>query len=125
MLGTLEPQEKVVARGVATALRALVGGKALSCIRHHPKKRNEVEVWRLLYNEYRPDTATRKIGLLESAMEDHPLQGRDLSDWFIRWLDLIGVCEQARGRLIDVDDDIKIAILLKKRSLRNSEITCT
>ena len=35
---TLTPREKVVARGVATALRALIGGKALSCIRHHPEK---------------------------------------------------------------------------------------
>ena len=31
---TLAPREKIVARGVATPLRALVGGKALSCIRH-------------------------------------------------------------------------------------------
>ena len=29
---TLTPREKVVARRVATALRALIGGKALSCI---------------------------------------------------------------------------------------------
>ena len=36
---TLTPREKVVARGVATALRALIGGKALSCTRHHPEKR--------------------------------------------------------------------------------------
>ena len=56
---TLAPRE-VVARGVATALRALIGGKALSCIRHHPEKLNGFEMWRLLYKEYEPDTATRK-----------------------------------------------------------------
>ena len=43
---TLEPREKVVARGVATALRAAVGGKALSCIRHHLEKQNGFEMWR-------------------------------------------------------------------------------
>ena len=57
---TLTPREKVVARGVATALRALIGGKALSCIRHHPEKLNGFEMWRLLYRELKPDTATRK-----------------------------------------------------------------
>ena len=34
----LAAREEVEARGVATALRALVGGKSLSCIRHHPEK---------------------------------------------------------------------------------------
>ena len=58
---TLKSREKVVARGVATALRALIGGKALSCIRHHPEKLNGFEMWRLLYREYKPDTATRKV----------------------------------------------------------------
>ena len=65
---TLTPREKVVARGVATALRALIGGKALSCIRHHPEKLDGFEMWRLLYREYKPDTATRKVGLLEGVM---------------------------------------------------------
>ena len=37
---TLAAREKVVARGVATVLRALVGGKALSCVRHHPEKQS-------------------------------------------------------------------------------------
>ena len=58
-------REKVVARGVATALQALIGGKALSCIRHHPEKLNGFEMWRLLCREYKLDTATRKVGLLE------------------------------------------------------------
>ena len=49
---TLAAREEVVARGVATAVRALVGGKALSCIRHHPKKQIGFEMWRLLYKEY-------------------------------------------------------------------------
>ena len=42
---TLTPREKVVARGVATALRALIGGKTLNCIRHHPEKLNGFEMW--------------------------------------------------------------------------------
>ena len=74
VLATLEPREKVVARGAATAVRALVGGKALSCIRHLPEKRKGFEMWRLLYKKYRPFTATRKVGLLEGVMEDHPLR---------------------------------------------------
>ena len=45
---TLAAREKVVARGVATALRALAGGKALSCIRHHPEKQKGFKMWRLL-----------------------------------------------------------------------------
>ena len=57
--GQRSHHEKVVARRVATALRALIGGKALSCIRHHPEKLNGFEIWRLLYREYKPDTATR------------------------------------------------------------------
>ena len=65
MWATLAAREKVVARGVATALRALVGGRALSCIRHHPQKQNGFEMWRLLFKEYKPDTAMRKVGLLE------------------------------------------------------------
>ena len=66
---TLAAREKIVARGVATALRALVGGKALSCTRHHPEKQNEFEMWRLLYKEYMLDTETRKLGLLERVMD--------------------------------------------------------
>ena len=66
----LTAREKVVARGVATALQALIGGKALSCIRHHPEKLNVFEMWRLLYREHKPDTATRKVGLLERVMDD-------------------------------------------------------
>ena len=46
---TLAPREKIVARGVATALRALMRGKALSCLRHHPEKESGFEMWRLLY----------------------------------------------------------------------------
>ena len=109
---TLTPREKVVARGVATALRALIGGMALSCIRHHPEKLNGFEMWRLLYREYKPDTATRKVGLLERVMDDQPAPGMDFGDWFLRWLDLVGECEKARGRMID--DDIKVAVMLKR-----------
>ena len=99
---TLTPRE-VVTRGVATALRALIGGKALSCIRHHPEKLNGFEMWRLLYREYKLDTATRKVGLLERVMDDQPAPGMDFGDWFLRWLDLVGECEKARGRMIDDD----------------------
>ena len=109
---TLTQREKVVARGVATALRALIGGKALTCIRHHPEKPNGFEMWRLLYRAYKPDTATRKVGLLERVMDDQPAPGMDFGDWFLRWLDLVGECEKARGRMID--DDIKVAVMLKR-----------
>ena len=109
---TLTPREKVVASGVATALRALIGGKALSCIRRHLEKLNGFEVWRLLYREYEPDTATRKVGLLERVMDDQPAPGMDFGDWFLRWLDLVGECEKARGCMID--DAIKVAVMLKR-----------
>ena len=99
-------------RGQGRALRALIGGKALSCIRHHPEKLNGFEMWRLLYREYKPDTATRKVGLLERVMDDQPAPGMDFGDWFLRWLDLVGECEKARGRMID--DDIKVAVMLKR-----------
>ena len=33
-------------------------------------------------------------------------------DWFLRWLDLVGECEQASGRMID--DDMKAAVMLKR-----------
>ena len=109
---TLTAREKVVARGVAAALRALIGGEALSCIRHHPEKLNGFEMWRLLYGEYKPDTATRKVGLLERVMDDQPAPGMDFGDWFLRWLDLVGECEKAHGRMID--DDMKVAVMLKR-----------
>ena len=69
-------------------------------------------MWRLLYREYKPDTATRKVGLLERVMHDQPAPGMDFGDWFLRWLDLVGECEKARGRMID--DDIKVAVMLKR-----------
>ena len=45
-------------------------------------------------------------------MDDQHAPGVDFSDWFLKWLDLIGECEQARGRMID--DDIKAAVMLKR-----------
>ena len=48
VLGTLEPRETVVARGVATDVRAFVGGKALCCIRHYAEKRHGFGMWRLV-----------------------------------------------------------------------------
>ena len=71
---TLAAREKVVARGVATALRALVGGNALSCIRH-PEKQNGFEMWRVLHKEYKPDTATRKSGFAGKS------DGRSACSW--------------------------------------------
>ena len=38
-------------------------------------------MWRLLYKEYKPDTATRKVGLLERAMEISLL---------LEWISVIG-----------------------------------
>ena len=109
---SLEQREKIGAR--VTALRALVGGKALSCIRH-PEKQNGFETWRLLYKGYKPDTATRKLGSLERVMDGQPSPGGDFGDGFLKWLDLVGECEKSCGLLID--DDIMVAVLLK-RSLK-------
>ena len=67
---------------------------------------------RLLYTEYKPDIPTSKVGLLERVMDDQPAPGMDFEDWFLRWLDLVGECEKARGRMID--DDIKVAVMLKR-----------
>ena len=73
---------------------------------------NGFEMLKSLYREYKPDTATRKVGLLERVMDDQPAPGMDFGDWFLRWLDLVGECEKARGRMID--DDIKVALMLKR-----------
>ena len=88
---TLAAREKVVTRGVATTVRAPVGGNALSCIRHHPEKQNGFKMWKLLYKEYnKTDTATRKVGLLERVMVGQPAPGVDfISDWF---LNVVGSC---------------------------------
>ena len=43
-------------------------------------------------------------------MDDQPAFGVDFSDWFLRWLNLVGECEQARGRMIDYD--IKVVVML-------------
>ena len=109
---TLTPREKVVARGVATALWALIGGMALSCIRHHPEKLNGFEMWRLLCREYEPGAAAVGVGLPERVMDDQLAPGMDFGDWFLRWLDLVGESEEARGRMID--DDMKVAEMLKR-----------
>ena len=69
-------------------------------------------MWRLLYRKCKPDTATRKVGLLERVMDDQPAPGMDFGDWFLRWLDLVGECEKARCRMID--DEIRVAVMLKR-----------
>ena len=109
---TLAAREKFVTRGDATAVRAMAGGKALSCIRHPPEKQNGFEMWRLLYKKYKPDAARRKVGLLERVMDDQPAPGVDFSERLLMWLDLVGECEQACGRMMD--DDIKVAVVLKR-----------
>ena len=38
----------------------------------------------------------------------------DFFDWFLKWLDLGGECEQARGRM--VDDDIIVEVMLERSS---------
>ena len=45
-------------------------------------------------------------------MDDQPAPGMDFGDWFLRWLDLVGESEKACGRMID--DDIKVAVMLKR-----------
>ena len=104
--------EKIMARGIASALKALIGGKALTSVRHLPERMNGFEMWRILAREYRPDTATRKLGMLERVMEDAPRSGEDFGDWVHRWMDLVGETEKARGR--PIDDDIKVAVILKR-----------
>ena len=58
------------------------------------------------------------LGRQEGTPQEGTHQGGDFGEWFIRWLDLIGEYDQARGRLID--DETKVAVLLK-RFPRNSE----
>ena len=69
-------------------------------------------MWRLLCREQKSDTATRKVGLLERVVDDQHAPGMDFGDWFLRWKDLVGECEKARGRMID--DDMKVAVMLKR-----------
>ena len=45
-------------------------------------------------------------------MDDQPAPGVDFSDWFLKWLHLVGECEQARGCMID--DDMEVAVMLKR-----------
>ena len=45
-------------------------------------------------------------------MNDQTAQGVGFSDWFLKWLDLVGECEQARGRMIY--GDTKVAMMPKR-----------
>ena len=56
-------------------------------------------------------------------MDDQPAPRMDFGDWILRWLDLVGECEKARGRMID--DDIKVAVMLKRppRSATHKEFS--
>ena len=59
-------------------------------IRHLLEKLDGFEMWRLLYREYKLDTTTTTVGLLETVMDDQPDPGTYFGDWFLRWLDLVG-----------------------------------
>ena len=115
---TLTPREKIVARGVATALRALIGGKALSCVRHHPEKLNGCTGSTNLIEQREKWVCWKRV------MDDQPAPRMDFGDWFLRWLDLVGECEKARGRTID--DDIKVALVLEEStaSRRGFQVPC-
>ena len=68
---TLATREKIVATGVSTALRAVVGGKPPSCIRHQEKRRGFVR-------------GTKKVGLLERAMDDQSTPGGEVGKRFLK-----------------------------------------
>ena len=111
-LSSMSEKEKVMARGIATGLRALVGGKALMIIRHLPERSNGFEMWRTLHREYRPETATRKFGMLERIMHDEPRANEEFGEWFHRWMDMVSETEKVREK--PIDDDIKVAVVLRR-----------
>ena len=108
----------VMAQGIMQALRSLVDGKALDIVKSVAEKGNGFEAWRWLWREYRPHTAGRKVAMLEAVMEDRPQAGEDFGTWYHRWQELIRQAEVARGRLID--DDVKVAVAMRRapRELR-------
>ena len=62
--------------------------------------------------EYRPNTASRKVSMLERVMEEAPASGESFGDWFFRWLEIVRACEEARQKMLD--DDIKCAVVIKR-----------
>ena len=61
-------------------------------------------MWRLLFREYRFDTVTREVGLLERVTEESPTSNEDFSDWF----------QTELARCMALDDDIKCRVVLKR-----------
>ena len=112
------PTQIVMSKGVMQALRSLVDGKALDIVKSVPAG-NGFEAWRRLFAEYKPQTAGRKVSMLEAVMEDRQRDGEDFSTWYYRWKELVRQAESARGRVID--DDIKCAVVLRRspRELRD------
>ena len=108
-------RQKVVAQGVAQALKSMVDGKALDIVKSVPEKQNGFEMWRRLFAEYRPQSAGRKVCLLESVMDGRPKDGEDFSTWYYRWTELMRQTERARGK--PIDDDIKCAVALRRAPL--------
>lgn len=108
----LDFKKRVMAKGVNQALRGLVEGKALDIVKSVEERGNGFEAWRRLWAEYRPQTAGRKVSLVEAVMEDRPKEGEDFSTWYYRWVELIRQTELARRK--PLDDDIKCAVLLKR-----------
>ena len=72
-------RQKIMAQGVAQALKSMVNGKALDIVKSVPDKSNGFEMWRRLWAEYRPQSAARKVCLLESVMDDRPKDGETFS----------------------------------------------
>ena len=55
----------------------------------HPVLRSVFEMWRLICKKCKPDTATRKVCLLQRVIDDQLTPEADFGDWFLRWLDLV------------------------------------
>ena len=107
--------QKVMAQGDAQALKSMVDGKALDIVKSVPDKSNGFEMWRRLWAEYRPQSAGRKVCLLESVMDDRPKGGEDFSTWYYRWTELMLQTERARKK--PIDDGIKCAVALRRAPL--------
>ena len=112
LMERLDFKKRVMAKGVNQALRCLVEGKELDIVKSVEEKGNGFEAWRRLWAEYRPQTAGRKVSLVEAVMEDRPKEGEDFSTWYYRWVERIRQTEHARRT--PLDDEIKCAVLPKR-----------
>ena len=77
-------RQKIMAQGVAQALKSMVDGKALDIVKSVPDKSNGFEMWRRLWAQHTPQSAGWKGCLLESVMDDRPKDGGDFSTWYYR-----------------------------------------